>query len=116
MQVQEAPEALIGRLTVMVANHAPRKMKFGVCEGMVLAASGDGPGIFLLAPDTGAQTVPDPVHQGRSCARWRSSGSGSAVGNASNAKRPMSFAARGLPPNSSAWPLAHHARAPVAPS
>jgi len=49
------PEDLIGRLTPMVANLAPRKMKFGVSEGMVLAASGDGPGIFLLSPDTGAQ-------------------------------------------------------------
>ena len=48
------PEDLIGRLTPMVANLAPRKMKFGVSEGMVLAASGDGPGIFLLAPDSGA--------------------------------------------------------------
>ncbi|MGE5667527.1 MAG: methionine--tRNA ligase subunit beta, partial [Betaproteobacteria bacterium] len=49
-----APEALVGRLTPMVANLAPRKMRFGVSEGMVLAASGDGPGIFLLAPDVGA--------------------------------------------------------------
>jgi methionyl-tRNA synthetase len=49
------PEDLIGRLTPMVANLAPRKMKFGLSEGMVLAASGDGPGIFLLAPDDGAQ-------------------------------------------------------------
>ena len=49
------PEDLVGRLTPMVANLAPRKMKFGVSEGMVLAASGDGPGIFLLAPDAGAQ-------------------------------------------------------------
>ena len=49
------PEDLVGRLTPMVANLAPRKMKFGVSEGMVLAASGDGPGIFLLAPDSGAQ-------------------------------------------------------------
>jgi methionyl-tRNA synthetase len=49
------PEELIGRLTPMVANLAPRKMKFGLSEGMVLAASGDGPGIFLLAPDSGAQ-------------------------------------------------------------
>jgi methionyl-tRNA synthetase len=48
------PEDLIGRLTPMVANLAPRKMKFGLSEGMVLAASGDGPGIFLLAPDAGA--------------------------------------------------------------
>ena len=49
------PEDLIGRLTPMVANLAPRKMKFGLSEGMVLAASGDGPGVFLLSPDTGAQ-------------------------------------------------------------
>jgi methionyl-tRNA synthetase len=49
------PEDLIGRLTPMVANLAPRKMKFGVSEGMVLAASGDGPGVYLLSPDTGAQ-------------------------------------------------------------
>ena len=48
------PEDLVGRLTSIVANLAPRKMKFGVSEGMVLAASGDGPGIFLLAPDEGA--------------------------------------------------------------
>jgi methionyl-tRNA synthetase len=49
------PAKLEGRLTVMVANIAPRKMKFGVSEGMVLAASGDGPGLFLLSPDSGAQ-------------------------------------------------------------
>ncbi len=49
------PEQLVGRLTPMVANLAPRKMKFGLSEGMVLAASGDGPGIYLLAPDDGAQ-------------------------------------------------------------
>jgi len=49
------PEKLKGRLTVVVANLAPRKMKFGVSEGMVLAASGDDPGVFLLSPDTGAQ-------------------------------------------------------------
>src|SRR5258705_3077175 len=48
------PAKLEGRLTVMVANIAPRKMKFGVSEGMVLAASGDGPGLFLLSPDSGA--------------------------------------------------------------
>ncbi len=49
------PEDLEGRLTVMVANLAPRKMKFGMSEGMVLAA---GPGeseIFLLEPDQGAK-------------------------------------------------------------
>ena len=49
------PATLIGRMTVMVANLAARKMKFGVSEGMVLAASGDKPGIFLLAPDAGAE-------------------------------------------------------------
>ena len=47
------PEQLIGRLTVMVANLAARKMRFGESQGMVLAA-GDGTGIFILAPDTGA--------------------------------------------------------------
>ncbi|HNR11561.1 MAG TPA: methionine--tRNA ligase, partial [Nitrosomonas europaea] len=50
------PELLKGRLTVMVANLAPRKMKFGLSEGMVLAASNEnGGGPFLLAPDSGAQ-------------------------------------------------------------
>ena len=49
------PEKLKGRLTVMVANLAPRKMKFGMSEGMVLAASGDAPGLFILSPDEGAQ-------------------------------------------------------------
>lgn len=52
------PAQLIGRLTVMVANLAPRKMKFGLSEGMVLAASdtdGKTPGLFLLSPDSGAQ-------------------------------------------------------------
>jgi methionyl-tRNA synthetase len=49
------PEKLKGRLTVMVANLAPRKMKFGMSEGMVLAASGETPGLFLLSPDDGAQ-------------------------------------------------------------
>ena len=49
------PATLVGRLTVMVANLAPRKMKFGMSEGMVLAASGDAPGLFILSPDSGAQ-------------------------------------------------------------
>ena len=49
------PEKLKGRLTVMVANLQPRKMRFGESQGMVLAASGDGPGLFLLSPDEGAQ-------------------------------------------------------------
>jgi methionyl-tRNA synthetase len=53
-----APADLVGRLTVFVANLAPRKMKFGLSEGMVLAASdesGGSPGLFLLEPDPGAQ-------------------------------------------------------------
>jgi methionyl-tRNA synthetase len=49
------PDTLKGRLTVMVANLQPRKMRFGESQGMVLAASGDSPGIFLLSPDDGAQ-------------------------------------------------------------
>ena len=52
------PAQLIGRLTVMVANLAPRKMKFGMSEGMVLAASdtdGASPGLYILSPDDGAQ-------------------------------------------------------------
>ncbi len=49
------PEMLEGRLTVMVANLAPRKMKFGVSEGMVLAAGPGGRELFILSPDDGAQ-------------------------------------------------------------
>jgi len=49
------PDDLIGRLTVMVANLAPRKMRFGLSEGMVLAASAGGKDIWILHPDTGAQ-------------------------------------------------------------
>jgi len=49
------PEQLKGRMTVMVANLAPRQMKFGLSEGMVLAASGETPGLFILSPDDGAQ-------------------------------------------------------------
>ncbi len=49
------PAALVGRLVVVVANLAPRQMKFGLSEGMVVAASGAGsPGVFLLSPDSGA--------------------------------------------------------------
>ena len=48
------PEELKGRLTVLVYNLAPRKMKFGVSEGMVLAAGPGGEDIFLLSPDSGA--------------------------------------------------------------
>ncbi|MEN8107996.1 MAG: methionine--tRNA ligase [Pseudomonadota bacterium] len=50
-----APESLEGRLTVMVANLAPRKMRFGVSEGMVLAAGPGGSDLWILAPDQGAQ-------------------------------------------------------------
>ena len=50
-----APEDLQDRLTVMVANLAPRKMRFGVSEGMVLAAGPGGKEIFILSPDNGAQ-------------------------------------------------------------
>ncbi|EEZ80334.1 MAG: methionyl-tRNA synthetase [uncultured Candidatus Thioglobus sp.] len=49
-----SPEDLEGRLTVMVANLAPRKMKFGLSEGMVLAA-GDGKSLHILSPDSGAK-------------------------------------------------------------
>ena len=48
------PEKLIGQLTVTVANLAPRKMRFGISEGMVLAAA-DEEGIYLLEPDSGAK-------------------------------------------------------------
>ena len=48
------PEDLVGKLTVMVANLAPRKMKFGLSEGMVLAAGPGGKDIFILEPDSGA--------------------------------------------------------------
>ena len=50
-----APEDLVGRLAVLVANLAPRKMRFGVSEGMVLAAGPGGEDIFLLSPDEGAE-------------------------------------------------------------
>ncbi|MFE8154098.1 methionine--tRNA ligase [Brenneria goodwinii] len=49
------PSVLEGRLTVMVANLAPRKMRFGLSEGMVMAAGPGGKDIFLLSPDSGAQ-------------------------------------------------------------
>jgi methionyl-tRNA synthetase len=49
------PETLIGRYTVMVANLAPRTMKFGVSEGMVLAAGPGKKDLWILSPDTGAQ-------------------------------------------------------------
>jgi methionyl-tRNA synthetase len=49
------PQDLIGRHTVMVANLAPRKMRFGVSEGMVLAAGPGGKDLWILQPDPGAQ-------------------------------------------------------------
>ena len=49
-----APERLVGRLTVVVANLAPRKMRFGTSEGMVLAAGPGGQDVFVLSPDDGA--------------------------------------------------------------
>jgi methionyl-tRNA synthetase len=50
------PAQLVGRQVVMIANLEPRKMRFGVSEGMVLCASADsGPEVFLLSPDSGAQ-------------------------------------------------------------
>jgi methionyl-tRNA synthetase len=49
------PEQLIGKLTVMVANLKPRKMRFGMSEGMVLAAGPGGKDLFVLSPDEGAQ-------------------------------------------------------------
>ena len=48
------PGSLVGRHVVVVANLAPRKMRFGVSEGMVLAAGPGGEDIFLLSPDAGA--------------------------------------------------------------
>ena len=58
IQSAYSPEQLIGKLTVVVANLAPRKMKFGVSEGMVLAASHvdekSHPGLFILEPHAGA--------------------------------------------------------------
>jgi methionyl-tRNA synthetase len=50
-----SPEDLVGKLTVMVANLAPRKMRFGISEGMVLAAGPGGEDIYLLEPHAGAR-------------------------------------------------------------
>ena len=50
-----SPEDLTGKLTVMVANLAPRKMRFGLSEGMVLAAGPGGKDLFILNPDEGAK-------------------------------------------------------------
>jgi methionyl-tRNA synthetase len=49
------PKELEGRMTVMVANLAPRKMRFGVSEGMVLVAGPGGTDLFILSPDSGAE-------------------------------------------------------------
>lgn len=49
------PDQLVGRLVVMVANLQPRKMRFGLSEGMITASGPGGPDVFLLAPDSGAQ-------------------------------------------------------------
>jgi methionyl-tRNA synthetase len=48
------PAGLVGRLIVVVANLEPRKMRFGVSEGMMLAAGPGGKEIFVLSPDDGA--------------------------------------------------------------
>jgi methionyl-tRNA synthetase len=48
------PDSLIGRNIVVVANLEPRKMRFGVSQGMLLAAGDDQNGVFLVAPDSGA--------------------------------------------------------------
>jgi len=50
-----APSTLVGRLTIVVANLKPRQMKFGMSEGMVLAAGPGGKELFILSPDSGAQ-------------------------------------------------------------
>jgi methionyl-tRNA synthetase len=50
-----APEQLVGRLVLVIANLEPRRMRFGVSEGMVLCAGSDSTGLFLLAPDSGAE-------------------------------------------------------------
>jgi methionyl-tRNA synthetase len=50
-----APETLVGRLVIVVANLAPRQMKFGLSEGMVVAAGSGGAEVFVLSPDSGAK-------------------------------------------------------------
>ncbi len=49
-----APESMVGRQVVVIANLKPRKMRFGISQGMVLCASNEGPGVFLVSPDDGA--------------------------------------------------------------
>ena len=53
-QAYDPPEQLVGRLMVVAANLAPRKMKFGVSEGMILAAGPGGKEVFCLSVDEGA--------------------------------------------------------------
>jgi methionyl-tRNA synthetase len=55
IKTRYSPEQLEGKLTVMVANLAPRKMRFGISEGMVLAAGPGGKDLWLIQPDEGAQ-------------------------------------------------------------
>jgi methionyl-tRNA synthetase len=54
IKAKYSPEQIEGKLVVLVANLAPRKMKFGMSEGMVLAAGPGGEDVFLLSPDSGA--------------------------------------------------------------
>ena len=49
------PSELVGKMIVVVANLKPRKMRFGVAEGMLLAAGDDDSGVFLISPDDGAK-------------------------------------------------------------
>jgi methionyl-tRNA synthetase len=49
------PEELVGKMVVVVANLAPRKMRFGVSEGMILAAGPGGSDVFLLEPSNGSE-------------------------------------------------------------
>ena len=49
------PSNLVGKLVVCVANLKPRKMRFGISEGMILAASNDESGVFIISPDKGSQ-------------------------------------------------------------
>ena len=51
----EKPEDLVGRLVIVVANLKPRKMRFGISEGMILAAGPGESDIFLISPDSGAK-------------------------------------------------------------
>ena len=48
------PANLIGKLVICVANLKPRKMRFGLSEGMILAASDDESGVYIVSPDQGA--------------------------------------------------------------